>query len=477
MRIFDWRRRRRDIALAIKAHERRGAGAAAALETTYRHVLQALQRLDGLRRDMYDGQYLRFCRLCAYDDDERDAQPAPVLPRWHVPPCTYGPMTTFRGLRSLGLSILAGSVAALGVVKVTIALGTAGTGRALSHLYGLPRVTATLAALGGGPVAKGGFGMTGGLVVLILAFVVPAVVVGGLLIYRGLRRDEEAARAYGEAMDGYVAHLTAREAYYQRHLQYLYDMSYEMKTMIPLLDAFLAWYACHAVSGLDGRREDIVARAFDLCQHVVTMPLEELPAPERLAAVHDQFEAIKRDFYHHQSEEMAYILEAYRRSESERTVTKILQDKDIRSYFKNALAVARRELCITSPWMNRHVVNDYLIGRMEQLLQRGVTIRIVYGIESRGKPTGADLRRRDETNRVAAMLTERFASYGERFRMKRSNTHAKLLICDDWFYIIGSYNFLSFDGRYDSASTRRELGEYREDKKMIRLYKKACFQF
>lgn len=79
---------------------------------------------------------------------------------------------------ALGSGTLAG-LAAYGSVGV---LGTASTGTAIAGLSGAAATNATLAWLGGGSLAAGGFGMAGGAAVLGGIVAAPVLLVGGLLM-------------------------------------------------------------------------------------------------------------------------------------------------------------------------------------------------------------------------------------------------------------------------------------------------------
>ena len=79
---------------------------------------------------------------------------------------------------ALGSGALAG-LAAYGSVGV---LGTASTGTAIAGLSGAAATNATLAWLGGGSLAAGGFGMAGGAAVLGGIVAAPVLLVGGLLM-------------------------------------------------------------------------------------------------------------------------------------------------------------------------------------------------------------------------------------------------------------------------------------------------------
>lgn len=66
----------------------------------------------------------------------------------------------------LAQGCVAGGLAAIGAYGGTMAFATASTGTVISGLNGVAATNATLAALGGGSLAAGGFGMIGGATVL-----------------------------------------------------------------------------------------------------------------------------------------------------------------------------------------------------------------------------------------------------------------------------------------------------------------------
>ena len=52
-----------------------------------------------------------------------------------------------------------------------------------------------------------------------------------------------------------------------------------------------------------------------------------------------------------------------------------------------------------------------------------------------------------------------------------------LLICDDKYYLAGSFNFLSFKGDYSAPNTRHEGADYSENKEQIKLKREMYFNF
>lgn len=101
------------------------------------------------------------------------------------------------GLQSVAAGSLAGVAAGGGAYLGVGSLATASTGTAISGLSGAAATNATLAWLGGGSLASGGFGMAGGTLVL------GGLVVGPLLAIGGSVFAAKAAEAKDKAIDSY----------------------------------------------------------------------------------------------------------------------------------------------------------------------------------------------------------------------------------------------------------------------------------
>lgn len=89
-------------------------------------------------------------------------------------------------LKSSGMGLAAGvtsgAALAFGAYSGTMLLATASTGTAISALSGVAATNATLAWLGGGSLAAGGFGMAGGMMVLGGIVAGPALAVFGHIV-------------------------------------------------------------------------------------------------------------------------------------------------------------------------------------------------------------------------------------------------------------------------------------------------------
>ncbi|OOM74190.1 hypothetical protein CLPUN_40720 [Clostridium puniceum] len=159
-----------------------------------------------------------------------------------------------------------------------------------------------------------------------------------------------------------------------------------------------------------------------------------------------------------------------------------LQNKEIRDNFIKAFSDAKYELNIASPWMNNYVVNDELINKMEKLLIRGGIVKIIYGIEENNSFSNFKKENNNKnrnSDRIAEKLKEKFKCYNDNFKIKKVNSHNKLLICDESYYIETSFNLLSFSGEYDENSndTRDEGATYSTNIEVIKDLRNRYFDF
>ena len=164
----------------------------------------------------------------------------------------------------------------------------------------------------------------------------------------------------------------------------------------------------------------------------------------------------------------AYISQIQSLHESE---NKPLENEEIRKIFEDGLKSAKKELDVFSPWMNYRVVDEMMMDKFEALLINGVTVKIRYGFQDNNDTSNGN-GRYNKTEKIANKLRERFGKY-PKFAMFRDNSHAKLFICDDEYYVISSFNILSFDGNYEKEpGLHREIGEISHSKENLVCYRK-----
>lgn len=91
--------------------------------------------------------------------------------------------------------VTSGALAAFGAYNGVMALGTASTGTAISTLSGAAATNATLAWLGGGSLAAGGYGIAGGTMVLGAVVAGPAMLIAGWYIGAKASKDLDDAKS------------------------------------------------------------------------------------------------------------------------------------------------------------------------------------------------------------------------------------------------------------------------------------------
>ena len=141
--------------------------------------------------------------------------------------------------------------------------------------------------------------------------------------------------------------------------------------------------------------------------------------------------------------------------------------------FETALKDVKKSILIESPWIKRATLQ--YIPLMEKALKRGVEIFIIYGIEGN-----------DEHHRKAEREVERLYLQYEKFHLthlpthfedlgntKMTGTHRKLLIKDNDYYIVGSFNFLSFNRKEGQTIANEESTLIKNNvaEKWLRVFK------
>jgi hypothetical protein len=140
-------------------------------------------------------------------------------------------------------------------------------------------------------------------------------------------------------------------------------------------------------------------------------------------------------------------------------------------FLEDALTNARVRLLIVSPWIRAGVVNPAFVRKVEVLLQRGVRVSIGYGLGLKDE----DERPPDKKATEALHALE--LRYPGCVVRRLGDTHAKVLIKDRDYYVISSFNWLSFRG--DRFRTfREELGTYVSiPERVDELYERLAARF
>lgn len=136
---------------------------------------------------------------------------------------------------------------------------------------------------------------------------------------------------------------------------------------------------------------------------------------------------------------------------------KILNTYEHRPILIKALKEAKRQVVIVSPWIKDDATDSELRGEIRNAMARKVKVVICYGIadkiESDVKFTVDLLNKLKEDKSIGKYLS----------LVKLGNTHEKVLVCDDKFTVITSFNWLSFKGD-PKRGFRQETGTLLEGK-------------
>lgn len=154
--------------------------------------------------------------------------------------------------------------------------------------------------------------------------------------------------------------------------------------------------------------------------------------------------------------------------ELSRGEARVVKTEEHRPLLLEAVKTATSQLTIASAWINSRTLDDELCKALAAAVRRGVTVRIVWGMGTRGREP-----QRNRTKGEAALgeLKRRIPEeHGGKLIIKRIETHEKFVICDDKFCVSGSFNWLSYRGEMDSEY-RRETSLYSERKAVIEAWK------
>lgn len=116
---------------------------------------------------------------------------------------------------------------------------------------------------------------------------------------------------------------------------------------------------------------------------------------------------------------------------------------------KKALLTSKSRLLIISPWIRHQVVNWEFIASLEALLRQGVDVHIGYGLDDfdAGGKADAAKSKLPITPQAEKDLKQLAEKYKKNFKFVFvGNTHRKVLISDDSFAVVTSFNWLSFKG-------------------------------
>jgi hypothetical protein len=151
--------------------------------------------------------------------------------------------------------------------------------------------------------------------------------------------------------------------------------------------------------------------------------------------------------------------------------TRYLEVQEHRPLFERSINIVQHRLLIISPWIRDAVLNQIRLVKIKTIVERGVEVFIGYGLGEDDKPG------RDKGDRAIEFL-EQLAKRNRNLHFHElGDTHAKILLVDDQYAVVGSFNWLSFEG-----SARRDFREemsFRTNKKaeIERLFQRYVKRF
>lgn len=107
-------------------------------------------------------------------------------------------------------------------------------------------------------------------------------------------------------------------------------------------------------------------------------------------------------------------------------------------------------------------------------------IKVLYGICDDSNNPRKQQQNQESLKETKEHIQKYKTILGDHFFAKETNTHVKLLICDDEIYMLGSMNLLSFSGNYDKKNGERlhhEVSIRSEDVIMLSHLKEAYFDW
>lgn len=111
--------------------------------------------------------------------------------------------------KGIGTAAASSALLGMGTYGLVGTFGVASTGTAIGSLSGVAATNATLAWLGGGSLAAGGFGMAGGMVALGGIVAAPALAIGGFIMASKAEKAKTEAERYSSKVDVEVEKISA----------------------------------------------------------------------------------------------------------------------------------------------------------------------------------------------------------------------------------------------------------------------------
>ena len=142
------------------------------------------------------------------------------------------------------------------------------------------------------------------------------------------------------------------------------------------------------------------------------------------------------------------------------TEPNLLKTRELREALKQAIGDAKSALFIVSPWLRLGAIDRELTQTLEHALERNPELKILIGYGIERLPDSPQYTKDVRQYRALKQLESISRRFGGRLKLTEiGNTHEKIIIVDDRYGIIASFNFLSFNPKFERGpGIRREIG-------------------
>lgn len=151
-----------------------------------------------------------------------------------------------------------------------------------------------------------------------------------------------------------------------------------------------------------------------------------------------------------------------------------LTNPELRHLFNQTLLHARHEVDILSPWISEPALYKWgsTYKLIQRALERGITVKIAYGMGSLAP--GPHVKMKDiRTHERALQLYHNFKDYPN-FHIHKVDSHFKLFISDNDYYVTTSLNVLS---NFYHEDNLHEGGEVSRNRHLLEEYRQKYFSF
>lgn len=168
------------------------------------------------------------------------------------------------------------------------------------------------------------------------------------------------------------------------------------------------------------------------------MPDSALPVPELNESIHEVAETISKSA----------------------EPSNILRTLELRDAIRQAFEDAENILHIISPWLNQGAIDADMTTWITNALEQKPSLRLVIGYGIDQLPDKPRDPKDARAHRALHHLEKISARHGHRIELREiGNTHEKIIVVDDNYAYIGSFNWLSFNPKFENGpGIRNEIG-------------------